>query len=198
MIARNPIAHSVLSLVVAFALLGPSPALGESRAPGSEGRVPWSLIDSLGYGAAGLGISVWAASGMDSGNTIGPSGLAAGTVLLGTVGGLISGWKIGASAKEKAAEGQLGLGHRSAAVGGTVFLGAALGALVASSHVKGEETSTKYGSDEDTVRIFSLVGAGVGALTAAWLWGDLESHGYVAAPAVFKGGEIGFQLRGGF
>jgi len=110
----------------------------------------------------------------------------------------VLGLEIGKRAVQKSEQGRLGSGHHTAAAVGTVFLGAALGALTAVPYIDGEETDTPFGSDEETVTLFALTGAGLGALGAWALWGDLDSGGIAMAPTMLEGGGVGLRVAAGF
>lgn len=190
----KPTLPMVLALVTGLTLMYSTPARAQTRLPDPEGHAPWPLIDSLGYGALGLGLGVLVASSMEPSSGFGPDGGQVVSILLGTIGGTVAGLEIGGRAIQKSDARRLGSGHHTAAVLGTVFLGAGLGALAAVPQVSGEETDTSFGSDEETVTLFTMVGTGLGALGAWWLWGDLTPNGIAVAPTMTTGGELGLQL----
>ena len=122
----------------------------------------WTLIDMVGYGAAGAGLGFGLTVEVDCGDFV------CGQTVLATLGGLalggVGGALIGSGAQEALDRREaLTPTHRSAVAVGTVFAGAALGGVTSSLLINSEGEGTFLGSDERTFGILGALRGGPGA-----------------------------------
>ena len=156
-----------------------------------------TLLNATGYGSLGFATGLALTAGAEcSGFVCVPPEMVIAS-LAGGLTGIIVGAKIARRAEREMEAGEP-VSHLGALSVGTVLGGGVLG-LVAGGILIGETgdqfgEGTLFGSDEQTITIFGLAGAGLGVLLLRSRWGDMTGGTLEVRPAIV-GGEAGVTAR---
>lgn len=148
---RMPAGITPILLVVAVLSSTPTSVAGQGG--------HWTETSTLGYGAAGFGLTLWACWSCDYEAIL--------LILGGGVAGSVIGYKIGGAAEGAARRGEpLTAGQLWGARFGTVTGIAALGTGLSALIIDGTE-GNEEGDDERLLVTLTLLGAGLGVLVEA-------------------------------
>lgn len=158
--------HSVSALLIAGAASSLTPpVLAAQSSPAATSRVPWALVNAIGYGGLGFGVGLAGAFAQDDGS------IGSGVALIGltTALGFGAGIMVGHDASKALASGRPVPGAtRVVALSGLVLAGTTAGALAAVPLINGgNESGTFIGSDETTVAVTTAAGTVLGVVLAA-------------------------------
>ena len=162
--------------------------------PSSASGQSWRTLDAFGYGA--LGAVAGAAATLEADC----SGYICATHFVGVFGGFavgaVSGASMGGRADDAVAQGRPVHGvHRGGVALGTLLAGSALGAVASVPLINGEGSGTFLGSDEQTVTVLAVLGAGLGALHVGRRWGELTGTTFEIGPTAVDSGRPGVLAR---
>ena len=180
------VTRSATGFALSLALLAPSQADAQAS----------QALTGVGYGVAGmaLGLAVTSGATCTGGFMCIPPEVVVG-MGLGLGVGFFGGRALASSANRAVAEGRaVDGGHLGAIVVGTVLGGATVGAVLSSLLINGDGTGTVFGSDERTVALFTLAGAGLGILQLQRNWGALTGRVEIQ-PTVGEGWQPGVAAR---
>lgn len=188
-------AKNVVTRVGAVALMAISTTFLTSSTAEAQN---WAFINSLGYGALGMGTGILVTHEADC--TGGGFVCIPGELVVGTLGGLaiggVTGAIIGRRANDAVGSGEpLSPSHRAAVTLGTASAGAMLGMAAAAILINPEGEGTFLGSDETTATLFSLVGAGSGLYYVGSRWDQLTGDAVRFRPALLEEGRPGVVAR---